>query len=124
MRMTFADISKHLRDILKSLPTTIDGGTPSQQSSIQPKLPASVLPTHPIPQKVQYPTPPLSEWDYLGWCGDIDGDAAKSKLLPHPIGIFLTRWSHNKKSFVVSIRQRDRVLHVTDIYPMANGKIR
>ncbi|PRP76453.1 protein kinase domain containing protein [Planoprotostelium fungivorum] len=64
--------------------------------------------------------------DQLCWCGNLDRIKAEQKLLaPHVAPLtFLTRWSDNMGSYVLTYKKREGGLeHIAHIMPVGDGKI-
>jgi len=72
---------------------------------------------------VDYPIPKLSgrELREIGWSGNISKQEAEQILQSWPPQTFLTRWSNNANSFVLSLvtmDTKDRFLHIGNIFPV------
>jgi hypothetical protein len=66
---------------------------------------------------------PQGNLNLIGWCGDINRDEAKSKLIGCPVGTFLLRWSYNRDSYVLSYSTGSDVQHIASIFYRDGGYI-
>jgi len=68
----------------------------------------------------QIPPPnPIS----IAYCGSISRVQSEEILKGHPDGTFLTRWSNNTKSYVLSVIRGGIVQHVSGLAPGSSGQI-
>jgi len=73
-----------------------------------------VIPTGPIPI-------PDEDLKLIGWSGALSRDDSELKLGGFPTGTFLTRWSANTNSYVVSYSVEMSIIHLAFIRPREGG---
>jgi len=70
-----------------------------------------------------FPTP-NEDLCKIGWHGNITRPEAELKLSQFPVGTFLTRWSANSKSFVLSYsKSKKEFIHCAFIRPKRDGSL-
>jgi len=66
---------------------------------------------------------PSEDLRVIGWVGGVSRDEAEQKLGGFPNGTFLTRWSGNTNSYVISYSVEMSVVHLAFIRPRQGGGI-
>jgi len=67
--------------------------------------------------------PPLRFHNAIGWCGFISRAEAEAKLQNTPRGTFLTRWSDNAQSYVLTYTTRYTIENIAFIKLLRNGHL-
>jgi len=83
----------------------------------------SSSPDEPRRQSTTSPIPQVPDLSTIAWCGSISRVEAEEILERREDGTFLTRWSNNTRSYVLSMVRHGIVQHISGLTPGNQGQI-
>lgn len=126
-RPKFSEIAKELEKILESLSSDDNNNNNSTPLSPRNSFPSNNGKTSPNTSLSNSGGnnsnifPPKRDWDRVGWWGSLPRPETERKLsvIGLATGTFLTRWSENTQSFVLSYRgPKNHIVHIGHIDPI------